>query len=581
MFRFLKNFKGIEWLFLFFIVLLNVGQVYLDLALPENMADIIALVLAKQPMNEVWLKGLQMLGMALGSIVALVICDYLASICASRYTQRMRGQIFGKVVGMSQGTINNFTTASLITRSTNDIAQVGNAISMGLKTIIYAPLLAIFALLKVIDKSQELSLVTGISIIALVLVVCVIFLFAVPRFKKVQKLTDSVNGINRENLSGLRVVRAFNAQDFQKEKFENTNESLRKQNDFVGKLMSSMSPLMSLVMNGLSLAIVWVGAHLISNGSLDIPTMTAFTMFAMQVVMGFLLLSVVFILVPRAVVSLKRIYEVLDAKENIADSESQSKEEKASDFILEFKDVEFKYPDAEECVLRNINFQVKAGQTVAFIGSTGSGKSTLINLIPRFYDVTKGEILLNCKNIKDYALTDLHSHFGYVPQKGVLFKGTVRSNIDFAKENLTDEQLETALQVSQSKAFVDKIGGLEAPIAQNGSNLSGGQKQRLSIARAVAKKPEILIFDDSFSALDYKTDKIVRKNLEIYLKDSTKFIVAQRIGTIKETDLIIVLDNGEMVGSGTHFELLKNCQVYQEIAESQLSKEEIYGKKEK
>lgn len=671
MFRFAKYFTKKEWVFLGVLVLINIGQAFLDLTLPDYMGDIVNLVLAHSAMSEVWAKGLMMLLIALGSISCLIVGNLIASKISADYTKRMRARVFDKVQSFSQGTMNKFTTASLITRSTNDITQIGMAITMTLKVAIYAPVVAIFALVKVIGKSGELSIVTGVSVFALVALIACVMIFAVPRFKKIQKLTDQVNGINRENLNGLRVVRAYNAENYQKDKFEVANDSLMRNNSVVGKLMSALSPIMTLVMNGLNLAIVWLGAYLVNDATLDVATLTAFTMYAMQIVMAFLLVSVIFVMIPRATVCLKRVYEVLDAEEAITDgkgvyasandenvnadvqnlvssakttnesataaavtqsvdsktregaetvgvaaatqtgdnntaatqndenggiaqnSATQSTSTSASESqsaaqidvaaqneqlkgTIQFKNVSFRYPDAEEYVLKNMDFSCERGQTIAFIGSTGSGKSTAINLIPRFYDATEGEVLVDGNNVKDYTLEELHAKMGYVPQKGVLFSGTVRSNIDFAGSGLSDEEIVSALKIAQAYDFVEKMGGLDAHIAQNGSNLSGGQKQRLSIARAIAKRPEICIFDDSFSALDYKTDKTLRATLNKEMNETTKVIVAQRIGTLKDADTIIVLDSGETVGMGTHKQLLKTCEVYRQIASSQLSKEEIY-----
>jgi len=575
MFRFFKYFSKVEWCFLGVLVLLNLAQVYLDLMLPDYMGDIVALVLGHSAMSEIWSKGLIMLLISFGSISCLIIGDIIASKISANYTKRMRGLLFDKVQSFSQGTMNKFTIASLITRTTNDLTQIGMAISMTLKVILYAPLIAIFAIVKIVGKSGELSVATGVSIFALVALIAVVMVFAVPRFKKIQKLTDEVNGINRENLNGLRVVRAYNAENYQKDKFEVANENLKKNNTVVGKLMSALSPIMTIVMNGLNLAIVWLGAYLVNDGSLDVPALTEFTMYSMQVVMAFLLVSIIFVMVPRAVVCLKRVYQVLDADENIIDGQG-SPENGETKGVVEFKNVNFCYLDAEEYVLKNMNFTCTRGQTVAFIGSTGSGKSTAINLIPRFYDATSGQVLVDGVDVRDYKLDELRSKMGYVPQKGMLFSGTVRSNVDFGGKNLSDEQIYRALKIAQADGFVEKMGGLDAHIAQNGNNLSGGQRQRLSIARAIAQNPEICIFDDSFSALDYKTDKVLRSALKKEMKDTTKFIVAQRIGTIKDADLIIVLDSGETVGIGTHKQLLETCEVYKQIANSQLSKEEIY-----
>ncbi len=575
MFRFFKYFNKKEWCLFGVLLLINLACVYLDLKLPDYMGDIVSLVLGHAAMSEIWSKGLLMLLVAFGSIACLIVGNFIASYISANYTKRMRGCVFDKVQSFSQGTMNKFTTASLITRSTNDITQIGMAMAMSLKVIIYAPLIAIFAILKIVGKSGELSIATGVSVFALVALIVIVMIFAIPRFKKIQKLTDQVNGINRENLNGLRVVRAYNAEDYQKDKFEVANEKLKKNNSVVGKLMSALSPIMTIVMNGLNLAIVWLGAYLVNDGTLNVPALTEFTMYSMQVVTAFLLVSVIFVMLPRAAVCFKRVYEVLDADEAINDGQSSAKNAETKG-VVEFKNVNFRYPDAEEYVLKNMNFSCTRGQTVAFIGSTGSGKSTAINLIPRFYDTTDGQVLVDGVDVRDYKLEDLHGKMGYVPQKGILFSGTVRSNVDFGGKNLSEEQIHKALKIAQAEDFVEKMGGLDAHIAQNGSNLSGGQRQRLSIARAIAQNPEICIFDDSFSALDYKTDKVLRAALKEEMKDVTKFIVAQRIGTIKDADLIIVLDSGETVGMGTHKQLLETCEVYQQIANSQLSKEEIY-----
>ena len=483
--------------------------------------------------------------------------------------------------------INRFSTASLITRTTNDTQQVQMVISMGLQIMVKAPILAVWAICKILTRNWQWSVSTAVAVGVMVIMLLFIFLAVFPKFRLVQKLTDNLNGVTRENLTGVRVVRAYNAEEYQQKKFEKANSALTKTQLFTSRAMAIMMPMMTMIMSGLTLAIYWVGAYLIN----DLPTgaeryemfaqMSAFSGYAMQVVAAFMMLAMIFIILPRAMVSVRRIGEVLDAKSGIADGTLSAAPEGAPVGTVEFRNVSFKYPDASEYVLHDLSFKAEKGQMVAFIGSTGSGKSTAINLVPRFYDATEGEILVDGVNVKDYTLRALHDKIGYVPQRAVLFSGTIESNVAYgAKDGMefTEEGVKDAVRIAQGQEFVEKMeGGYRAHIAQGGTNVSGGQKQRIAIARAVCRKPEIYIFDDSFSALDYKTDRLLRTALKRETGDATSLIVAQRIGTIRDADLIIVLDEGRVVGQGTHDELMKNCEVYREIAYSQLSKEELEG----
>lgn len=506
---------------------------------------------------------------------------------AATVSFRLRSQVFDRVESFSMEEINRFSTASLITRTTNDIQQVQMVISMGLQIMVKAPILAVWAVCKILTRNWQWSVSTAVAVGIMVIMLLFIFLAVFPKFRLVQKLTDNLNGVTRENLTGVRVVRAYNAEEYQQKKFEKANTDLTKTQLFTSRAMAIMMPMMTMIMSGLTLAIYWVGAYLIG----DLPTgaeryemfaqMSAFSGYAMQVVMAFMMLAMIFIILPRAMVSVRRIGEVLDATSNIVDGTLSAAPEGSPVGTVEFRNVSFKYPDASEYVLHDLTFKAEKGQTVAFIGSTGSGKSTAINLVPRFYDATEGEILVDGVNVKDYTLRALHDKIGYVPQRAVLFSGTVESNVAYgAKDGLefTKEGVKDAVRIAQGQEFVEKMeGGYEAHIAQGGTNVSGGQKQRLAIARAVCRKPEIYIFDDSFSALDYKTDRLLRTALKRETGGATSLIVAQRIGTIRDADLIIVLDEGKVVGQGTHEELMKNCEVYREIAYSQLSKEELEG----
>ncbi len=577
--KLMKNLKIIDYLFILVVIGLVVLQVYLDLKLPDFTGGIMT-ELGKikygidVDLAVIWANGGLMLACAFGSLGSAILVRFCTAAISARLAYNVREKVYNKIQGVSLAEINKFSTASLITRTTNDITHVQTFVSMGMQAMVKAPILAVWSVIKILNKSWQWSVAIGVAVGFLLLMVTVIVLFAVPKFKKIQTMTDDMNRITRENLTGIRVIRSANAEEYQNKKFESNNEKLTRTNLFVNKIMGIMSPGMTLLMSGLSLSIYWIGSYIVKDDA-GIADMTIFMQYGMQVVMAFMLMIMLFILLPRTLVASKRINEVLDTKESIVPGSyvDENFDGKAS---VVFDHVAFKYPDADEYVLKDISFEAHEGETIAFIGSTGSGKSTLINLIPRLYDATEGEILIDGVNVKDYNLENLNKKIGYVPQRGVLFSGTVKSNIDFGDNNADDEMVKKAISVAQASNFVSRMSdGVNSPIAQGGTNVSGGQKQRLSIARAIARKPEILIFDDSFSALDYKTDRKLRSALKKHTGSVTKFIVAQRIGTIKDADKIIVLDSGEMVGMGTHEELLKNCQVYQEIALSQLSKEEL------
>ncbi|HIW56136.1 MAG TPA: ABC transporter ATP-binding protein/permease [Firmicutes bacterium] len=574
MIRILKNFKWYYWLMLALMLLIIVGQVQLDLIVPEYMSQIVSLVTTPgSEMSEIWRVGLIMIACAFGSLVCTVLASFIAARMAAGFAELLRDKVFRKVESFSMNEINKFSTASLITRCTNDVQQIQTFITIGLRLLITAPIMAIGAIVKMSGKSGELTLLTFAGVLVIVVFVLFIYIVAVPRFKSIQKLTDRINKVTRENLTGLRVVRAYNAEAYQEEKFDKANTAVTKTYLFVNRVLSLMQPVMQIVMNGLSLGIVWLGATLINANVLELPTMMSFTMYSMQVILSFLMLIMVFIFMPRASVSSKRINEVLSTKNIINDPETPAADTGIKG-ELEFRNVSFKYPDGDGYVLKDISFKAEKGQTFAIIGSTGSGKSSLLNLIPRFYDVTEGEVLVDGVNVKEYRQEELHDKIGYVPQKAVLFSGTVDSNLRFGKEDATREELAKAVKIAQANNIIEKK-GYGGNVAQGGQNMSGGQKQRMSIARAIVKNPEIYLFDDSFSALDYKTDRLLREAINKNIKDATNIIVAQRIGTIKNADRILVLDDGRVVGDGTHEELLANCSVYQEIAHSQLSKEEL------
>ena len=526
--------------------------------------------------NYVLLAGAKMLGIALLSMATTVAVGFIASRMAAGIGKSLRKDVFTSVVNFSNSEFDHFSTASLITRSTNDIQQVQMLMVMLIRTVFYAPILGAGGILKVLETKTNMGWIIGVAVLALLTLVAVLFGLAMPRFKMVQKLVDKINLVTRESLTGMLVIRAFSTQKYEEKKFDKANKDLTKTNLFVTRVMGIMMPLMMLIMNGISLLIVWVGSHRINDGMLQVGDMMAFIQYTTQIIMSFLMISMVSIILPRAAASVQRIAEVLNTDVSIKDAESTKKFNEEQQGIIEFKNVSFRYPGAEEDVLENISFTAKPGETTAFIGSTGSGKSTLINLIPRFYDVTAGEILVDGVNIKEVSQHDLREKIGYVPQKGVLFSGTIESNLKYGDENLSEARMKKAAEIAQATEFISsKEKGFDTEIAQGGTNVSGGQKQRLSIARALAKNPEIFIFDDSFSALDFKTDATLRKALKSETEGTTMLIVAQRISTIMNAEQIIVLDEGKVVGKGTHNELIKNCEVYKQIALSQLSKEEL------
>ena len=582
MLKLIKDFKRKDILYITISFLLIVCQVWLELKMPDYMSSITRLVQTEgSTMAEIMKQGGYMLLCALGSLTSAVVVGYLISNVSSNFSMNLRYKIFTKVEKFGTEEIKKFSTSSLITRTTNDVTQIEMLIGMGLQLLIKAPIMAVWAITKILDKSLEWSMLVGACVVILLTTIGIIMLIVMPRFSKVQKLIDRVNGVIRENLSGIRVIRAFNAENYQLNRFEEVNNNLTNMQLFNQRCFAFLMPIMNIVMNGLTLGIYFIGAILIEKAMMTdklliFSNMVVFTSYGMQVIMSFLMLAMIFMMLPRASVSAKRINAVLDENITIKDGNFDGVTNETG--TIEFRNVSFKYPDADEYLLKNISFKVNKGETIAFIGSTGSGKSTLINLVPRFYDATDGEVLVDGINVKEYKTETLYNKMGYIPQKAVMFTGTVESNVNYGKSanEITLDDVKKAIDVAQGKEFVLKMeNGYQSHIARGGTNISGGQKQRLAIARAIARKPEIYIFDDSFSALDYKTDLTLRKQLKEYTKDATSLIVAQRIGTIINADKIVVLDKGECVGIGTHHELLKNCEVYREIALSQLSKEEL------
>ena len=571
----LRIFSG-YWLMFIILVGFTYAMVMANLWLPDKMSEIVNNGIIKQDMPAIWHNGLAMIVVTAAGGLCSIVIGFLASRIATGMAQKLRTELFERVESFALADFNKFSTASLITRSTNDIQQIQMTSILLLRLALMAPIMAIGGLQKAIHNAPNLSWIIALAVSVLLVVITVLFVIAVPRFKKLQTLVDKLNLVTRENLVGLKVIRAFHNEKIEQKKFQQANTELNKMNLFVNRLMMLLDPIMTLVMNFSSVAIVWFGAHLISSGNLQIGNMMAFLEYAMQVIISFLLLSMVFIMVPRAAVSVKRVGEVLDTLPSIVDPPSPQQLPHDATGKIEFKDVTFTYPDADLPVLSSINFTAEPGQTTAFIGSTGSGKSTLINLIPRFYDVSAGQILLDGVDIRQLKLEDLYDQIGYVPQKGVLFSGTIASNIKYGNAKASKKLVEKSAKIAQATEFIGELkNGYKNDIAQGGSNVSGGQRQRLSIARAIAVEPNVYIFDDSFSALDFKTDATLRSALAKETKHKTVLIVGQRINTITNADKIIVLDEGKIVGQGTHQELMKNCQVYQEIAASQLSEDDL------
>ena len=577
LFRYLRK---KDWLFVCISLCFIVFQVWLDLRLPDYMSEITRLIQTPDSaLGDVLVVGMKMLACALLSMAAMFVVGYFVAVVAAGLSKRLREAVYDKVISFSMEEMGKFSTASLITRSTNDISQVQMVIAIGLQASVKAPIMAAWAITKIINKNLAWSAATGVAVAFLLVLITILFVLVVPGFRKIQSLTDNINRVARENLSGVRVVRAYNAEKYQEDKFAKANEELTSVNLFTQKMMAIMMPAMTLISSGLTLSIYWIGVYLIDKAELTekiglFSDMIVFSSYAMQVIMSFMMLTFTFIILPRAIVSSKRINEVLDTKNRIMDGEGC--ENTTETGTVEFRNVSFHYPDAADDMISDISFKANKGEMVAFIGATGSGKTTLINLIPRFYDATGGEVLVDGVNVKKYKLSELRKKIGYAPQKALLFSGTVEENVCYGADTPDSERLNEALEISQAKEFVEKLtDNVKSKISQGAVNVSGGQKQRLSIARSLYNKPEILIFDDSFSALDYRTDKILRKELRERSKGSTSLIVAQRIGTIMEADLIIVLEEGRIVGQGKHKELLKSCPIYKEIAMSQLSEEEL------
>ena len=584
MLKLIKNYR-IKDIFLMLIAIsLIVLQVWLDLRMPEYMSTITKLVETEgSKMKDILYNGGLMLACSFGSLIAMIVVGYIISYVSAYFSMNLRKKVFDKVESLAINEVKKFKVSSLITRTTNDITQIQMLISMGLQMMIKAPLTAAWAITKILNKSFEWSMLTGGALAIILVTIGILMILVIPKFKLVQKFTDNVNNSIRENIVGIRVVRAFNAEKYQEDKFKDINDELTSTQLFTQKAFAIMSPIMNIVLYGLNLAIFFVGAYLIKEAMLTdkltiFGNMIVFSSYAMQVIMSFLMLAITFMMFPRASVSARRINEVLDEKITITEGNISSDKDLKEKGTVEFKNVSFKYPDAEEYLLKDISFKANKGETIAIIGSTGSGKSTVINLIPRFYDVTDGEVLVDGINVKDYKSELLYNIVGYVPQKAIMFDGSVNYNISFgeSKNKITKEKIKEAIKIAQAKDFIEKMDkDYSSHIAAGGTNVSGGQKQRLAMARAIARDPEIYIFDDSFSALDYKTDYNLRKELKKYTKDATNIIVAQRIGTILQADKIIVLDEGKCVGIGTHKELFKTCEVYKQIALSQLSKEEL------
>ena len=573
--KLIKYFRWYDYLLITLTIILTFLRVGFDLTLPDLMADIVSVVIENGSRSEIFSIGLEMLLYTVLAVISVFFISFLSSKVAARFANILRRKVYEKVQSFSAEEMNDFSVASLITRTTNDIQQVQNLVVSSLRMALRAPILALGAIIKIWGRSSSLTLVTGISIFLIVVVITFIFIKVGPKFKIVQENIDDLNLVTRENLTGLREVRAHNAEEYQKEKFERVNEKLTNTNIYVNRILMMMHPFMNLILSGTSLAIVWVGAYLISQNSINLPTMMAFSQYAVQTVMGFMMLTITLMMFPRSFISARRVSEVLQTKTKInSPLEPITKTDETG--TIEFKGVSFRYKDAEEYVLKNINLKINKGETIGFIGSTGSGKSTLINLILRFYDVSEGTLFINGQNIKDYPLEQLHDLVGYIPQRAILFSGTIASNLRLGKKDASEEEMLQALKTADMDKFVKRQeNGLEYKVSRAGQNFSGGQKQRLSIARGIIKQREFFVFDDTFSALDNKTDSRVRKNLIKHIKGATTLIVSQRVGTIMNSDKIVVLDKGEIVGFGTHRELLKENKIYKEIASSQLSKENL------